>query len=84
MSDCWILDVSNLTAFTIDSLFKPLLSPRLIWSRNVFSSFPQGLNQDMNMIKPTYDQFIIKPPARNKTHGQRATRLIVDSRERNR
>ena len=51
--------------------------------RNVFSSFPQGLNQDMNMIKPTYDQFIIKPPARNKTHGQRATRLIVDSRERN-
>ena len=50
--------------------------------RNVFSSFPQSLNEEFNMVKPTYDQFIIKPPDRNKTHGPKIKRMIVDSRER--
>jgi len=34
------------------------------------------------MIKPTYDQHIIKPPERNKTHGRISDKLVIDSRER--
>ena len=36
----------------------------------------------MQMIKPTYDQFIIKPPERNKTHGRISDIVPIDSRER--
>jgi len=50
--------------------------------RNVFSSFPHALNQKLEMVNPTYDQHIIKPPDRNKTHGPKIKRMIVDSRER--
>ena len=50
--------------------------------RNMFSSFPEGINQNMEIATPTYDQVTIKPPDKNKTHGKKSTRLIVDSRER--
>jgi len=39
-------------------------------------------NNQMAMVNPTYDQFIIKPPDRNKTHGRISQKLIVDSRDR--
>ena len=50
--------------------------------RNMFSSFPDSINPNMEIATPTYDQITIKPPAKNKTHGRKTTRLIVDSRER--
>jgi hypothetical protein len=49
---------------------------------NMFSNFPNSVGSSMEIATPTYDQITIKPPDRNKTHGQRAKRLIVDSRER--
>ena len=49
---------------------------------NVFSSFPNGINEQLEMVNPTYDQMIIKPPEKNKTHGKRSKRIIVDSRSR--
>lgn len=49
---------------------------------NVFSRFPNGINEQLEMVKPTYDQMIIKPPEKNKTHGKRSVRIIVDSRTR--
>ena len=49
---------------------------------NVFSSFPNGISQQLEMVNPTYDQMIIKPPEKNKTHGKRSVRVIVDSRTR--
>ena len=52
------------------------------YKTNVFSSFPDGINQQLNMGTPTYDQMIIKPPDKNKTHGKRSSRVIVDSRTR--
>lgn len=50
--------------------------------QNMFSSFPDGINPNMKIATPTYDQITIKPPDKNKTHGKKTTRLIVDSRER--
>ena len=50
---------------------------------NMYSSFPNAIDKQMEIVTPTYDQHIIKPPDRNKTHRQRSKRLIVDSRERN-
>ena len=52
------------------------------YKTNVFSSFPNGGAQQLEMVNPTYDQMIIKPPEKNKTHGKRTTRIIVDSRTR--
>ena len=39
-------------------------------------------NSGMSIYNPTYDQFVIKPPERNKTHGRISQKLIVDSRDR--
>ena len=40
-------------------------------------------NNNIQMSKPTYDQFIIKPPSRNITHGKISDIYAVDSRNRN-
>lgn len=39
-------------------------------------------NSGMSIYNPTYDQFVIKPPERNKTHGRISQKLVVDSRDR--
>jgi hypothetical protein len=48
-----------------------------------FSNFPQNFNRNMNIVEPTYDQYIIKPPEKNITNGRIPHRLIIDSRDRN-
>ena len=42
-----------------------------------------NIYNNMNMVKPTYDQFIIKPPSKNETHGRISDIYVLDSRERN-
>ena len=39
-------------------------------------------NSGMSIYNPTYDQFVIKPPERNKTHGRISEKLVIDSRDR--
>ena len=52
--------------------------PPPAFNKNTYSA----VNQPMEMVKPTYDQFIIKPPERNKTHGRISQKLVIDSRDR--
>ena len=52
--------------------------PQQPFNKNTYSA----VNQPMEMVKPTYDQFVIKPPERNKTHGRISQKLVVDSRDR--
>ena len=49
---------------------------------NMFSNFPNSIGSSIEQVTPTYDQITIQAPDRNKTHGQKTKRLIVDSRER--
>ena len=49
---------------------------------NMFSNFPHSIGSSIEQVTPTYDQITIQAPDRNKTHGQKTKRLIVDSRER--
>ena len=46
-----------------------------------YSKFVRGVN-NIEKVTPTYDQFIIKPPERNKTHGRIGAKLVIDSRDR--
>lgn len=48
-----------------------------------FSNFPQNFNRTMQIVEPTYEQHIIKPPELNITSGRIPNRLIIDSAERN-
>ena len=48
------------------------------FNKNSYSS----VNNGMSIYNPTYDQFIIKPPERNKTHGRISDKLVIDSRDR--
>ena len=48
------------------------------FNKNSYSA----VNNGMSIYNPTYDQHIIKPPERNKTHGRISDKLIVDSRDR--
>ena len=48
---------------------------------NSYAKFVKGIN-NIEKVNPTYDQFIIKPPERNKTHGRIGIKLVVDSRDR--
>lgn len=48
-----------------------------------FSNFPNGISQGMQQVNTDYDPHIIKPPDRNKTHGNIARHLVIDSRDRN-
>ena len=41
-----------------------------------------NIYNNMNLVNPTYDQFIIKPPARNITHGNISDIFMIDSRQR--
>ena len=47
-----------------------------------FSYFPEGFDKTMQIIEPTYDQHIFKPPERNVTQGRIAVVLAIDSRDR--
>lgn len=49
---------------------------------NFYSSFPNSINKPIQSVKPTYDNFIIKPPDRNITHGHISEKFVVDSRDR--
>ncbi len=49
---------------------------------NMFSNFPHSIGSSIEQVTPTYDQITIQAPDRNKTHGKKTKRLIVDSRER--
>ena len=49
---------------------------------NMFSNFPHSIGSSIEKVTPTYDQITIQAPDKNKTHGQKTKRLIVDSRER--
>lgn len=48
---------------------------------NSYSKFVKGIT-NIEKTTPTYDQFIIKPPERNKTHGRIGVKLVIDSRDR--
>ena len=47
-----------------------------------YSNFPDSINKPMQSVEPTYDNFIIKPPDRNVTHGHISEKFVVDSRDR--
>ncbi len=47
-----------------------------------FSNYPQNFNRTMQIVEPTYDQIIIKPPERNITNGRIPQRLVIDSSDR--
>ena len=42
----------------------------------------RNMYNNMNMVKPTYDQFIIKPPSKNETQGRISDIYVIDSRNR--
>jgi len=46
-------------------------------SSSSFSSYPP-----MQQVKTDYDPHIIKPPDRNKTHGNISRHIVIDSRDR--
>jgi hypothetical protein len=51
---------------------------------DTFSSFPGVLHQrPMTIVNPTYDQYIIKPPKENVTHGSIPDIEIISSYDRN-
>ena len=47
-----------------------------------FSNFPNAIGQKLQGGNPDYEQYVIKPPDRNKTHGSISKHLVVDSRDR--
>lgn len=47
-----------------------------------FSNFPTAIGQKLQDGNPDYEQYIIKPPDRNKTHGSISKHLVIDSRDR--
>lgn len=51
------------------------------FEKNSYSKFVKGIT-NIEKVNPTYDQFIIKPPERNKTHGRIGVKLVIDSRDR--
>jgi hypothetical protein len=48
-----------------------------------FSNYPQNMDQTMQIVEPTYDQHIFKPPERNETFGRIPKKLFIDSSDRN-
>jgi hypothetical protein len=49
---------------------------------NTFSNFPNSIGMSLQQVNSDYDPYIIKPPDRNKTHGNISRHLIIDSRDR--
>ena len=47
-----------------------------------FSNFPSAIGMNLQQVNTDYDPYIIKPPERNKTHGNISKHLIIDSRDR--
>lgn len=47
-----------------------------------FSNFPSSIGLNLQQVKTDYDPLIIKPPDRNKTHGNISKHLVIDSRDR--
>jgi hypothetical protein len=47
-----------------------------------FSNFPSAIGMNLQQVNTDYDPYIIKPPDRNKTHGNISKHLIIDSRDR--
>ena len=48
-----------------------------------FSNYPNAISVDLQEVNTNYDPIIIKPPDRNKTHGNISKHLVIDSRDRN-
>jgi hypothetical protein len=48
-----------------------------------FSNFPDSIGKNLQQVNTDYDNLIIKPPDRNKTHGSISKHLVIDSRDRN-
>jgi len=48
-----------------------------------FSNFPNSISQNLQQVNTDYSPHIIKAPDRNKTHGNIAKHLVIDSRDRN-
>ena len=46
------------------------------------SSFQNNNNKSQHPSNPDYNQFIIKPPDKNKTQGSTTRHLVIDSRDR--
>ena len=42
-----------------------------------------NLYNNLQTIKPNYNNFIIEPPEKNKTHKRISDKLVIDSRDRN-
>jgi hypothetical protein len=47
-----------------------------------FSNFPSAIGHNIQQVNTDYDPYIIKPPDRNKTHGNISKHLVIDSRDR--
>lgn len=47
-----------------------------------FSNFPSSIGMNLQEVDPSYDPLIIKPPDKNKTHGNISKHLVIDSRDR--
>jgi hypothetical protein len=47
-----------------------------------FSNFPNSIGKPLQQVNTDYDPLIIKPPDRNKTHGNISRHLFIDSRDR--
>jgi len=47
-----------------------------------FSNFPSSIGMNLQEVNPSYDPLIIKPPDKNKTHGNISKHLVIDSRDR--
>ena len=62
------------------------MTPQQTNQRNTNQPFNKNAfnppNSGMSIYNPTYDQFVIKPPDRNKTHGRISEKLVIDSRDR--
>lgn len=52
--------------------------------RTELNPFPEAIGQiPMTIYNPTYEQFIVKPPKQNVTHGQIPVQLFISSTDRN-
>lgn len=47
------------------------------------NQYPENFNKRMEIIEPTYSQYIVKPPEKNITYGRIPQHLLVDSSDRN-
>lgn len=48
-----------------------------------YSNYPDNFKRQMNIVNPSYEQIIVKPPKENVTHGRQSRKFVVDSHDRN-